>query len=218
MTGWQAMALVALFAWATRGRPAKAAVSPSRPGPPPPRPPPRAPRPEPKPSRQPRFVWPVPAGRMPTAERHQYGTRRSETHTHRGTDIFAPEGSSVLAPVAGTIVRVGRKWTPGFSGFGKFAVLHTDPLTEAGGRRIYVLFAHLSNVEVNRGDRVTAGARIGHVGTTKYTRKDPTAHFASSKPHLHIEASLRPYPMPSEAPRLNSDQILRLLKARSEAA
>lgn len=142
-------------------------------------------------------VWPVPAGKMPTAARLRFGFQRTPTHKHQGVDIVAPEGSSVLAPLPGKVVHVNHKHEPGFSGYGKAAVLK---VAGPGGVPLYVLFAHLADVEVREGDDVAAGARIGHVGRTKFTKDDPTAMFASSGAHVHLEISRAPYPQDSEAP------------------
>jgi murein DD-endopeptidase MepM/ murein hydrolase activator NlpD len=84
---------------------------------------------------------------------------------HEGADIFAPEGSRVLAVDAGKL-----EHQQGPIG-GNVAVLHTDDRTR------YV-YSHLSAYE-GAPRRVTAGEVIGRVGHTGNAAKTP--------PHLHFE-------------------------------
>lgn len=145
-------------------------------------------------------VWPVPGARMPRSANLRFGAQRSPTHVHRGTDIAAPEGSPVLAPLAGRVVWVVTQYTPGFRGYGKAVVLQTH----TG----YMLFAHLSRVDVAIGAHVEAGQQIGAVGRTSYTEADPTGNIRGGA-HLHFELSATPYPQDAEAERLDSDAFLR---------
>ena len=182
----------------------KPPTPPPRPKPPTPTPPPSPPTPQPGLSP----VWPVPAGKMPKSERLRFGYQRTPDHVHQGVDILAPDGSSVLSPLAGEVVHVNEAYQQGFSGYGKAVVVKT---TLPGGRPVWLLFAHLGRTEVKAGDTVSAGTRLGFVGRTKFTTANPTAMFASSGAHLHFEASPRPYPQDSEAPRLDPTPYLERL-------
>lgn len=116
---------------------------------------------------------------------NDYGYERPDGRVHQGIDIFADEGTSVLAPDDGQ-VRFG-----------------TDPiggivynLTGNDGSRYYG--AHLSRVEgSNRA--VRAGDIIGYVGRT--------GNAASTEPHLHFEVGLpgagktNPFPLLNAAER-----------------
>ncbi len=139
---------------------------------------------------------PVPGYSLGNRESHQYLNRRSDTHLHRGVDIFAPAGSPVVAPVAGTVVIAEHKWSLGFSGYGKVVVLEVDD-------GVQLLFAHLERVTVIQGVRLLAGGQVGTVGSTAYARRDRSAVFKTSGPHLHFEASRGSYPMGSEAERID---------------
>lgn len=85
---------------------------------------------------------------------------------HKGVDIAAPTGTTVYSAAEGEIVRIGQQ--P--SGYGNFIEMrHPNGMT--------TLYAHLSRIDVASGDRVSAGERIGLVGSTGY----------STGPHLHFE-------------------------------
>ncbi len=169
-----------------------------------------APRPtDPSPAPAPRAVWPVPGAKLPTAPNLQYGAKRSPTHTHQGVDIVAPEGTPVLAPIAGVVVHVNRKQAQGFRGYGKTVVLRA----ELDGRLVWMLFAHLSKVAVNVNDLVAAGTKLGTVGRTEYSKGDPTG-LMDSGAHLHLEASLTKYPKDGEAPRIDPTPYLRQLEPK----
>lgn len=84
---------------------------------------------------------------------------------HAGVDLAAPEGTSVYACKRAQVSQTGYNST-----YGNYIILlHTGGMTS--------LYAHLSKIEVKKGDSVMAGAIIGKVGTTG----------ASTGPHLHFE-------------------------------
>ncbi len=84
---------------------------------------------------------------------------------HHGLDFAAPLGADVLAVLPGRVEAVGRT-----GGYGNQVLLaHAD-----GTRTRY---AHLSRADVVVGQAVTAGQRIGAVGSTG----------VSTGPHLHFE-------------------------------
>lgn len=96
--------------------------------------------------------------------RHLAGERAPRPH--QGIDIAAPVGVPVLATAPGEVVRTG--YQPG--GYGRFAeVKHANGLTS--------FYAHMSKVEVRRGDRLSGGEQLGRIGSTGY----------STGPHLHFE-------------------------------
>ena len=168
------LAVGALVVWAFTRRPAGARA--------------RA-RTRPAPNIPPPVVWPVHAGKWPTSKRHQFGADRGG-HIHQGVDIYAPAGSEVVAPFAGVVGHVNRKWASGFSGYGKAVIVRSEL---PDGRRIWIMFSHLGKIAVRAGDQVAAGELLGTVGTTKYTRADKTGHFESSDPHVHVEVTANPW-------------------------
>lgn len=103
----------------------------------------------------------------------EYGVRRyyngefAENYYHRGVDYAAPTGSPVVAPAAGHIRLVGRV-SDGFE-------LHGNTIGIDHGQGLLSIMIHLSRIDVNEGDFVRAGQRIGAIGSTG----------ASTGPHLH---------------------------------
>lgn len=84
---------------------------------------------------------------------------------HKGIDIFATEGTPVVAASSGLVVNAG--------------------LIPGGGKVVSVLgpkwrihyYAHLKTIKVNNGEFVQQGETIGAVGTT--------GNAAGKAPHLH---------------------------------
>jgi len=99
-----------------------------------------------------------------------YGLRRlageARARQHKGVDIAAPHGTSVFVASEGEVIRTGYE----AGGYGRFIeVRHPNGMS--------TLYAHLSRVDVARGDRLGSGERIGLVGSTG----------RSTGPHLHFE-------------------------------
>ena len=82
---------------------------------------------------------------------------------HNGLDYAAPLGTAVLAAHVG-VVQVGFDER----GYGNYV--------KVVGARLTTIYAHLSHVSVNAGDRVQAGDQLGNVGSTGN----------STGPHLHF--------------------------------
>lgn len=99
------------------------------------------------------------------------GTRWSSGR-HEGVDFAAPVGAVVVAPIAGTVTKVGQVWG---AAFGKHSVL----VKVAGG---HLLFAHLSSNSVKVGQALKIGDVIGKVG----------AEGNVTGPHLHMELQKGP--------------------------
>jgi murein DD-endopeptidase MepM/ murein hydrolase activator NlpD len=87
---------------------------------------------------------------------------------HKGVDYAAPTGTPVRTVGDGTVDFAG--WQNGYGNV--VEVRHT------GGRS--TLYAHLSRIDVKRGERVEQGQNIGAVGSTGW----------STGPHLHFEVKL----------------------------
>lgn len=99
-----------------------------------------------------------------------YGLRRlageAAARRHKGIDIAAPRGTSVFVACEGEVVLTGYDG----GGYGRYIeVRHPNGMT--------TLYAHLSRIDVARGDRLGEGERIGLVGSTG----------RSTGPHLHFE-------------------------------
>ena len=79
---------------------------------------------------------------------------RQPRSPHNGLDIAAPDGTPVVAAGTGNVLDAGDYF---FSG---------RTLILDHGRGFLTLYAHLSAINANTGDRVPAGKRIGSVGAT----------------------------------------------------
>ena len=99
------------------------------------------------------FIRPV-AGR----DSGRYGLRRilnkQKRNPHSGMDIAAPQGRSIKAAESGTVIWVGNLF---FSG----NVIYLDH-----GNGLLSLYAHLSKINVKKGQKVKRGEIIGKVGKT----------------------------------------------------
>ncbi len=115
-----------------------------------------------------RLVIPV-AGVRSSELSDTYGAPRSGGRTHQGIDIFAPEGTPVLAAAAGVVV--GRD----SSALGGISLYHRD----LDQRTIY-FYAHLQRYrpDLKEGDLVRQGDVIAYVGET--------GNAPPGSPHLHF--------------------------------
>ncbi|PHR19647.1 MAG: peptidase [Hoeflea sp.] len=99
----------------------------------------------------------------------RYGNRRDpflgRLAFHGGIDFRTPTGTPILATGSGVVVHAGRN-----GGYGKMVEIDH-------GNGITTRYAHLSAVEVRKGDHVAIGVRIGKSGSTG----------RSTGPHLHYE-------------------------------
>ena len=113
------------------------------------------------------FVFPV---RGPHSYIDSWGARRSGGRTHKGTDIMAPRGTTLVACVSGTITKVN----PYDTGTGGRAIY----LSGANGTQYY--YCHMDSVAggITAGTYVGAGAVVGSVGNSGNASGGPC--------HLHF--------------------------------
>jgi len=136
------------------------------------------------------WVWPV-SGEVITPYRN--GTDPYASGQHRGIDIAAPVGMPVVAAAGGDVLFAG---TAGSSG------VTVSVRTGAGYDTSYL---HLSSVDVRKGARVSAGQRIGAVGTTgTRSAAEPHLHFgvrdAGTRHAYHDPLAFLPQAPPSSTP------------------
>ncbi len=115
-----------------------------------------------------RLVIPV-AGVREHELADSYGAGRSGGRRHKGVDIFAAEGTPVLAAAGGVIVKRDSNALGGISLYQR----------DADGRTIYY-YAHLQRYRagIKEGDLVRAGDPIAYVGHT--------GNAPAGNPHLHF--------------------------------
>ncbi len=97
---------------------------------------------------------------------------------HKGVDLAAPMGTSILAAESGTVIAVSKTCTHNYGkskscgcggGFGNYVMINH-------GNGLVTVYAHCTSINVGLGDKVTRGETIGTVGSTG----------ASSGFHLHF--------------------------------
>lgn len=115
--------------------------------------------------------------------RYPYGSDGSthQLRVHHGIDISNPVGAEVIAVADGIVEEAGwghRNSEETITTYGLVISIRHDVGYQ--GKKLYTLYAHLSEILVEPGQRVTAGQVIGLVGQTGET----------TGPHLHFEVRL----------------------------
>ncbi len=115
------------------------------------------------------FTWPCPSYKRIS---DNYGMRLHPTlgiqKMHNGIDLAAASGSAILAAYNGTVVAADYNST-----MGNYIMIN-----HGGG--LYTIYMHCSSIGVSKGQDVTAGTKIGAVGSTG----------RSTGPHLHFGVRL----------------------------
>ena len=138
-----------------------------------------------------RLLWPVPNSKPSDNPKSRFGDRQLDSGTiksHRGVDIGGELGDDVLSSENGVVHSV--RYFKG--GYGTHIVIEHNLI----GKKIYTLYAHLSETLVSVGQSVSKGQRIGRVGSTGNS-KNPHLHYevrvdgnnrpSSVEPYVHIE-------------------------------
>ncbi len=97
------------------------------------------------------------------------GVRTQGIHGHNGVDIASSYGTPILAAGDGyvSLVRGGDGWN---GGYGNYVVITHE-------KGVQTLYAHMSDIKVTQGQRVSKGQRVGSMGSTGQ----------STGVHLHFE-------------------------------
>ncbi len=99
-----------------------------------------------------------------------YGIRIHPVHKvkkfHKGIDFTCPKGTAIQATGDGVVKRVEKRKR----GYGKNVVIDH-------GFGYETLYAHMSEIDVKKGEKIKKGQKIGSVGSTG----------TSTAPHLHYE-------------------------------
>lgn len=110
------------------------------------------------------WLWPV-RGEVITHYQNDNG-KPYAGGMHRGIDIAADEGTGVVAARGGVVRYAGPLGSSGIT------------VSLADGEGLIESYLHLSQVSVKRGQAISAGERIGSVGTT--------GRRSAERPHLHF--------------------------------
>jgi murein DD-endopeptidase MepM/ murein hydrolase activator NlpD len=94
---------------------------------------------------------------------------------HTGVDFAVPTGTPIFAAQDGKVLEASTAVTWGNS-YGTSVIIDH-------GNGVRAVYAHLSKLEVKKGDKVTEGQQIGLSGNTGN----------STGPHLHFEARVTPW-------------------------
>ncbi len=115
------------------------------------------------------FVWPT-ASRSISSEfsPSRVNPVSGKVLPHTGTDIAGNSGDPIVAAASGTVTFSGVN-----SGYGNCVMID-----HGGG--ISTLYAHMSSINVSKGDTLVQGDMVGRVGSTGN----------STGPHLHFEVLL----------------------------
>lgn len=136
--------------------------------------------------------WP-----SPIAGRYAIENTHLNHRNHKGVDLSAPMGTNIINHVDAFVLRAfdcvlckpegDGAWTINNNdygdGYGTFAILRYDSWSLPSAaqqhveRFVFVLYGHMSDIDVTQGFPVRADSRIGRVGSTGN----------SSGPHLHLE-------------------------------
>ncbi len=119
---------------------------------------------------------------------YPYGsTSGGRYRTHLGIDMPNPEGTPVLAAADGTVYYAGDDQTAIFGPqpnyYGNLVVIQHG-FTSPAGELVYTLYGHMARVDVATGDSVSAGDRLGVVGS----------EGVAIGPHLHFEVRVGSQP------------------------
>ena len=101
------------------------------------------------------FTWPAPSyTRISSPFGYRMHPILKTQLYHNGVDLAAPGGSSILAAYSGTVCAAGYSAT-----MGNYIMIDH-------GSSLYTIYMHASALNVSKGQEVTAGQKIGAVGST----------------------------------------------------
>ncbi len=129
-----------------------------------------------------RLRRPIASGGVNYVDRtYPYGsTAGGRYRVHHGVEFQNPLGTPVLAAANGTVYYAGddrtRQFGPQFNYYGNLVIIE-HPFTTAQGQSVYTLYGHLSSLDVQTGQQVSVGDRVGAVG----------AEGVALGSHLHFE-------------------------------
>jgi murein DD-endopeptidase MepM/ murein hydrolase activator NlpD len=150
--------------------------------------------------------WPIRRWDVTRIGESLTASRRGSYRPHKGVDLFAKAGTSVVAPVDGVVLRVvdGRQSSLRSQ---VRAGLFVDLLDTEG--RIH-RFLHLGSVSVKKDQRVRQGQPLGTVAEAG------TSGVNTARPHLHYEIRHGDYAMERADYGAPEDPLPALIRGRLE--
>ena len=125
-------------------------------------------------SGSPQFTWPCPSSHNVTSP---FGDRNSPTagasSNHKGIDIGAGSGSSIVAAASGTVT------------VSTYSASAGNYVTIDHGNGFHTVYMHASALYVKAGQKVSAGQQIAAVGSTGYST-GPHLHFGIMKNGVYV--------------------------------
>jgi len=128
------------------------------------------------------FARPIASGGTDRLDRtYAYGsTQNGRRQTHLGVEFQNPRGTPVLAVAGGTVYYAGTDadnlFGPSNNYYGNVVVIEHG-VRSVEGRPVYTLYAHLDQIDLETGQMVEQGDRIGRVGDSGIAEGS----------HLHFE-------------------------------
>lgn len=112
--------------------------------------------------------------------------------------MYAKEGTEIRAVESGTIFLTSKDQK--ISGMGNYVVLKFS--VEKNGKKVvrYALYAHLKNIDVKKGDKVSEGQKLGSTGTSGVPKNQP-----KNGSHLHFEIIKKWWPGTGEKGNQNRE-------------
>lgn len=110
------------------------------------------------------MIYPVKNARLTSKYGYRTHPITGEYKFHNGIDLAAPTGTPVLSVASGTVVKT---WSDSLNG-NAISIKHDNGYTSG--------YAHLHTINVEPGQRVSKGQKIGEIGNTG----------ASTGAHLHL--------------------------------
>ena len=155
----------------------------------------------------PLFQIPIPVGYTQEIDTtYRYGTTQNGTRIpHDGVEFYNASGTPVLAAADGTVFFAGTDDQTKFGQFKNFygnLVILEHKFTGIE-YPVFSLYAHLSAINVDTGDQINLGDKIGEVG----------ASGSAIGSHLHFEVRLN---LPNLENRVNPELYLKLINNNQE--
>jgi hypothetical protein len=152
---------------------------------------------------EPLFQIPIPIGYTQEIDKtYRYGTTQAGSRIpHDGVEFYNASGTPVIASGDGAVFFAGSDDQTSFGQFKEFYgnLVIVEHQTADIPYPIFSLYAHLSSINVNTGDQIKLGEKIGEVG----------ASGSAIGSHLHFEVRIN---RPNLDDRINPELLLALIE------